>query len=347
MKRQLTRKTFFCVCILMVVFAHLAWPQDQSNTPPQAGSGSGKAQPKVEEPEANTSAGTEALQKATQNPVASLISVPVQNNTNFGQNPGYRTQDVLNIQPVIPIGISKDWNLLLRWIAPIVWQPVPNAPGAPETGEYGLGDMVPTFFISPKKPGKLIWGVGPVLLLPTATNTFLGQGKLGIGPSVVVLTQPGHWTLGALVSNTWSVAGSGSRPDVNQFLLQYFIQLQLEEGLVHQLAAHAYSKLGSCWWQPMDGAVWWRSGKNHETRIPTCVAYRTVLCQCGSSHRNSVLDHAVANFVSVSQVDRGREKDAAGEKTETDGRAAAAEELNESNWIVESPTQFRLQASQM
>src|SRR5260370_29161379 len=84
---------------------------------------------------------TANLQKATQNPVSNLISVPLQNNTNFGVNPGYRNQDVLNIQPVLPIGISKDVNLLVRWITPIIYQPVPNAPGTPETGEYGLGDM--------------------------------------------------------------------------------------------------------------------------------------------------------------------------------------------------------------
>jgi hypothetical protein len=223
MLRLSVQNAFYLLCILTLALAPLARSQDQSSAAPQPGASSGKAQPKVEEPEAATSAATGALQKATQNPVASLISVPVQNNTNFGVNPGYRTQDVLNIQPVIPIGISKDWNLLVRWIAPIVYQPVPNQPGAPETGEYGLGDMLPTYFISPKNPGKLIWGAGPVFQLPTATNTFLGQGKLGIGPSVVVLTQPGHWTLGALTNNVWSVAGSGSRLDVNQFLLQYFI----------------------------------------------------------------------------------------------------------------------------
>src|SRR5260370_7944442 len=115
------------------------------------------------------------LQKATQNPVASLISVPLQNNTNFGAKPGYRSQNVLDIQPVIPIGISKDWNLLVRWITPIIYQPVPNAPGTPETGEYGLVDMMPTFFISPKRPGKLIWGVRPDFQFPTATNTLLGK----------------------------------------------------------------------------------------------------------------------------------------------------------------------------
>jgi hypothetical protein len=188
------------------------------------------AKAKPEEKVAAAASGTEALQKATQNPVASLISVPIQNNNNFGVSPGYRTQDVLNIQPVIPVGISKDWNLIIRVITPIIWQPVPNQPGTPETGEYGLGDMQPTFFLSPKKSGKLIWGAGPIFQLPTATNTFLGQGKLGMGPSVVALTQPGHWTIGALVNNVWSVAGSGSRPSVNQFLLQYFVNYNLKKG---------------------------------------------------------------------------------------------------------------------
>ena len=202
---------------------------------------------------------TESLQKATQNPVASLISVPLQNNTNFGVNPGYRNQDVLNIQPVIPIGISKDWNLLVRWITPIIYQPVPNAPGTPETGEYGLGDMQPTFFISPKKPGKLIWGVGPVLQLPTATNTFLGQGKLGIGPSTVVLTQPGHWTLGLLENNVWSVAGSGSRPAVNQFLMQYFINYNLKKGwfigVSPIITANWEASRGNVWTVPFGGGI--------------------------------------------------------------------------------------------
>jgi hypothetical protein len=187
-------------------------------------------QAKAAEPDANTSASAEELQKATQNPVASLISVPVQNNSNFGVNPGYRTQDILNIQPVIPLNLSQNWNLIIRWITPIVWQPLPNSPSTPETGVYGLGDMQPTFFLSPAKPGKLIWGAGPIFQLPTATNTFLGQGKFGIGPSIVVLMQPGHWTLGLLANNVWSVAGSGNRPAVNQFLLQYFINYNLKKG---------------------------------------------------------------------------------------------------------------------
>jgi hypothetical protein len=101
-------------------------------------------------------ANADALRKAAQNPVASLISVPVQNNNNFGIDPGYRTQDVLNIQPVIPIKASENWNLIIRWITPIVYQPLPAAPPAPQIGVYGLGDMQPTFLMSPSKPHKII-----------------------------------------------------------------------------------------------------------------------------------------------------------------------------------------------
>jgi hypothetical protein len=256
---QLIQKVTFFLCVPMLAFAPLVHSQDQSTTAPQSGTTSPKAKPKVEEPGAGTNEGTEALQKATQNPVASLISVPVQNNNNFGVNPGYRNQDVLNIQPVIPIGISKDWNLIIRWITPIIYQPLPNQPGTHETGVYGLGDMQPTFFLSPRKPGKIIWGAGPIFQLPTATDYFLGQGKLGIGPSVVVLTQPGHWTLGALANNVWSVAGSGGRPSVNQFLLQYFINYNLKKGwfLTWQptLTANWEAPSGSQWVVPFGGSV--------------------------------------------------------------------------------------------
>lgn len=176
---------------------------------------------------------SEALRKAAQNPVASLISVPIQENWNFGIQPGDRVQNVLNIQPVVPVGLAKDWNLIVRWITPVIYQPVsvPQVSGVnTETGYYGLGDMQPAFFISPNK-SKVIWGLGPQLLLPTATKTgVLGQGKFAIGPTAVVLVQPGKWTLGALTSNVWSVAGHSDLPDVNQFLLQYFINYNLKKG---------------------------------------------------------------------------------------------------------------------
>jgi hypothetical protein len=170
---------------------------------------------------------TEELQKQTQNPVASLISVPFQNNTNFPVGKASRVQDVLNIQPVVPIKLNDDWNLITRWIMPVVYQPNPNAG---EGGANGLGDLNPTFFMSPGKPSKVIWGFGPTLLLPTATERTLGQGKWGAGPSVVLLTQPEHWTVGVLANNVWSFAGNRQRTPVNQFLAQYFLNYNMKGG---------------------------------------------------------------------------------------------------------------------
>lgn len=170
---------------------------------------------------------TAALAKATQNPVASLISVPIQNNSNFGVGPYSRTQDVLNVQPVIPARVSENWNLITRVIQPIVWQPYPASVGG---GQSGFGDMNPTFFMSPAKPSKLIWGFGPAIVIPTATSTLLGQGKLSLGPAVVALTQPGPWTIGVLLNNVFSIVGSSHRPAVNQMLLQYFINYNLKKG---------------------------------------------------------------------------------------------------------------------
>ena len=199
---------------------------------------------------------TEALQKATQNPVSSLISVPIQNNNNFNIGTFDRSQDVLNIQPVIPAQISANFNLITRIIQPIVWQPYTNQPSG---GEYGLGDMNPTFFLSPAKPGRIIWGVGPTFLIPTATNTILGQGKFGMGPSIVLLAQPGKWTLGILANNIWSVAGDSTRTDVNQFLLQYFVNYNLQKGwfLTVQpiLTANWESASADRWTVPFGGGV--------------------------------------------------------------------------------------------
>ncbi|MGO8983902.1 MAG: neuromedin U [Terriglobales bacterium] len=179
---------------------------------------------------------TDALRNAAQNPVANLISVPIQENWNFGIGPADRTQNVMNIQPVIPISLSEKWNLITRWITPVIYQPLPvplpSGQLEQQTGVYGLGDINPSFFLSPKK-SKVIWGVGPTFVFPTATNTtYLGQGKLSVGPTVVALIQPPHWTIGALANNYWSVAGHSdlNKPAVNQFLLQWFVNYNMKKG---------------------------------------------------------------------------------------------------------------------
>jgi hypothetical protein len=206
-------------------------------------------------------ANADALRKAAQNPVASLISVPVQNNNNTGILPGNRTQDVLNIQPVIPVKASANWNLIIRWITPIIYQPLPAPSTLPQIGVSGLGDMQPTFLLSPSKPSKLIWGAGPIFQLPTATSRYLGQGKLAIGPNVVVLAMPGNFVMGVLANNIWSVAGSGGRPAINQMLVQYFVNYNMKKGwyLTTQpiLTANWKSSApsGSVWTVPFGGGV--------------------------------------------------------------------------------------------
>ena len=179
----------------------------------------------VVSPTSATPESDEDLLKAVQNPVADLISVPILTTTNFNIGPHNRAQNVLALQPVIPANLSENWMLISRIILPMTWQPYPFKNSG---GEFGLGDMTPSFFLAPRKPGSVIWGVGPAMVIPTATSNILGQGKFSLGPSAVVLAQPGQWTLGALVSNVWSVAGSGSRPPVNRMTLQYFLVYNLK-----------------------------------------------------------------------------------------------------------------------
>src|SRR6516165_1484516 len=219
-----------CVARLMVVAALLACPTLLAQENDTATSSSTEASA-ASQSGAEAGSSTEALQKATQNPVANLISVPLQNNTNFGVGPYNGTQNVLNIQPVIPVHLTPSWNLINRVILPVVWQPYTGSDSANASlGIFGLGDLNPTVFLSPAHPGKIIWGVGPAFVFPTATDSTLGQGKWSIGPSFVVLAQPGHWSLGLLANNVWSFAGESDRPSVNQFLAQYFVNYNLSGG---------------------------------------------------------------------------------------------------------------------
>ncbi|WP_373499602.1 hypothetical protein [Desulfococcus sp.] len=163
------------------------------------------------------------LAKKLANPVASLISVPLQYNYDEygGANDGAAAH-VLNIQPVIPFSLSEDWNLITRTIVPLIdRQDFPIS----SMNESGLGDIIASQFFSPTSPtaGGWIWGVGPVELLPTATDDALGGDQWGLGPTAVALKQTGPWTVGILANHIWSVAGDDDRADINATYMQPFV----------------------------------------------------------------------------------------------------------------------------
>lgn len=162
------------------------------------------------------------LAKKLSNPVASLISVPFQFNYDRSIGPDDGERLTVNFQPVVPISLNEDWNVISRTILPITWQ---SDIAGPSGEQFGLGDITQSFFFSPKEPTSngIIWGVGPAFLIPTATDTLLGGGKWGAGPTAVVLRQSGGWTVGALGNHIWSFAGQSDREDISSTFLQPFV----------------------------------------------------------------------------------------------------------------------------
>jgi len=166
------------------------------------------------------------LARAAQNPVASMISLPLQNNFFFEVGPEEGTLWVLNVQPVIPVSAGK-WNLINRPIFPLINTPA-IAPGI--GGESGLGDLNYQLFVSPAKPSKFMCGVGPALVFPTATEDIMGIEKWSAGPAAVGLVMPGQFVVGFVAQQVWSYAGDDDRADVSEFLTQLFVNYNFSKG---------------------------------------------------------------------------------------------------------------------
>jgi len=181
------------------------------------------------------------LAKQSQNPIGNMISLPMQNNTYFDVGPSEEWANSFQFQPVYPVNFGKV-NLINRAIIPINYlagQEV-TVPAREQIQDdyftfktdsvFGMGNITYQGFISPAKPGKLIWGAGPVLQIPTHTDDRLGTDKWSAGPGLVALAMPGKWVLGCLGYNIWSFAGPSDEDDVNSLLFQYFINYNIANG---------------------------------------------------------------------------------------------------------------------
>ena len=198
---------------------------------------------------------TQDLAKKLANPVADLISVPFQGNWNQGIGPVEGgEQAYINVQPVIPIKLNEDWNLISRTILPVITQ-TDVYPGA--GNQFGIGDTQQSLFFSPAKPTDgIIWGLGPIFYLPTATDKLLGEEKWGAGPTGVALMQKGPWTVGILANQIWSFAGDPNEDEINQAYFQPFLAYTTKDAWTFTLNSEStYYWLTEEWSVPVNAMV--------------------------------------------------------------------------------------------
>jgi hypothetical protein len=191
------------------------------------------------------------MAKQLVNPVANLVSVPLQFNWDEGVGPNEDLRYVMNFQPVVPFSLNKQWNMIGRFILPYIGQPSFGA-GLPRTS--GTGDIVLSAFFSPADlRGGAVWGIGPVFGLPTTSDPHLGSGKWSIGPTAVMLKQSGHVTVGALVNHLWSIGSVSNteRADVNQTLLQPFFAYTTTNAVTFNVNLEATAN-----WEAADDQRW-------------------------------------------------------------------------------------------
>jgi hypothetical protein len=200
----------------------------------------------------------EELAKIAQNPVGNMISVPFQNNSNLNFGPEKGTQNILNIQPVIPIEVDKDWNIITRTIIPLIWMP---SLGPDTPAKSGIGDIQLSAFLSPASPGEWIWGLGAITQIPTNSSEELGNKNWGLGPTAVVLhlKHDDPWVYGVLVNNIWSLSSSEQGGAYNNGLIQPFLNYNFPDGAYLTsapiLTVNWKADSGQQWTVPIGGGV--------------------------------------------------------------------------------------------
>jgi hypothetical protein len=200
----------------------------------------------------------EELAKLAQNPIGNLISLPFQNNTNLNFGPDKGTQNILNIQPVIPISVDKDWNVITRTIMPVIWMP---SLGPDTPAKSGFGDIQLSAFLSPANPGHWIWGVGAITQIPTNSSEEFGNKNWGLGPTFVVLhlDHGSPWVYGVLINNVWSLTSDKQGGSYNDGLIQPFVNYNFPEGFYLTsapiLTVDWKADSGQQWTVPLGGGV--------------------------------------------------------------------------------------------
>lgn len=189
------------------------------------------------------------LAKKLANPISDLVSIPFQFNWDGGVGPNDDLRFLINVQPVVPMSVSAKWNVIGRFILPVLSQPALVPGGEPR---FGTGDIALSLFLSPKE-GSLVWGVGPIASLPTTTDPALGSGQWSVGPTAVVLKQKGAWTFGALAYQMWSFAATGDieREAVDQTFVQPFVSCTSKSGVTLALSSETTAN-----WEKESGERW-------------------------------------------------------------------------------------------
>ena len=166
--------------------------------------------------------------KQLQNPLAVKTSVTLQESVGFNVGPEKKTGNVFTLQPIIPVRIAPDWNVLTQTTLQFISLPS----FGPDQGHVnGLGDSTLYAVLSPNRTQEWVWGFGPVFQIPTHTDEVLGTDKWGVGPAAVVVRTVGNWVYGAIVNNTWSFAGPGDASTINVFSLQYLVSYNFPNDL--------------------------------------------------------------------------------------------------------------------
>ena len=197
------------------------------------------------------------LAKKLANPIAAMISVPFQNNFDWGGGPrGDGFQYKMNIQPVIPFKLNDTWNLITRTIIPVIQQDdIAGTYARPSGSQFGLGDTLFSAWLSPvdATSSGWIWGVGPALMFPTGTDTMLTGNQWAAGPTFIALKQEGKITYGALANHLWSYGGRGGRERVNQTFLQPFFSYGAGGGWTYSFNLEgSYNWTGGQWTIPIN-----------------------------------------------------------------------------------------------